>query len=391
MIQALENFIQSIITNIRIVDIMDIALASCIFYFFLNWVRQNISGRTFIGISILFVIYAGARFTGMYLTEALIEALFFIFFIGAIIIFRSDIHRLLDKIGSWKIFGKKSSSSTYNTTNIITEAAALMANEKIGALMVIKGKDSWERQTHGGINLNGKVSVPLLKSIFNPKAPGHDGAVLIEENIITRFSVHLPLSTRLNEMATGGTRHAAALGMSEQCDALVVVVSEESGAISVARDGYIKQLDNNSELKEQLDQFWETHYRPTTNKVSWWKKNSPRTAFSAIILAIILWLAFVFQPGTVYRTYEVPIEYRNVSKKTSSLQESMPVTIRITLSGPGQAFENFNADHLVISFNLKSKKAKDGVLEITNHNLNLPRDIHLYEADPKELYLDTEQ
>src|SRR5919106_5454924 len=115
----------------------------------------------------------------------------------------------------------------------LTEATAHMASLKTGALIAIRGREPWASQIHGGIELGGAVSAPLLYSIFNPDTPGHDGAVLIEDDRLTRFAAHLPLAEELPEVSRyGGTRHAAAVGLSQECDALVIVVSEERGTIS---------------------------------------------------------------------------------------------------------------------------------------------------------------
>src|SRR5699024_8867990 len=140
-------------------------------------------------------------------------------------------------------FRRQAFSQSNVATDIIAEAASKMADEKTGALIVIRGNDQWDRHIHGGIKLEGEISLPFLLSIFNPESPGHDGAVLLEDHEITRFGVHLPLSTNLNRQLTSGTRHAAALGMSEHCDALVVVVSEERGVISVAQAGHLFEVD----------------------------------------------------------------------------------------------------------------------------------------------------
>src|SRR5699024_11365592 len=135
---------------------------------------------------------------------------------------------------------------------------------------------------HGGIKLEGEISLPFLLSIFNPESPGHDGAVLLEDHEITRFGVHLPLSTNLNRQLTSGTRHAAALGMSEHCDALVGVVSEERGVISVAQAGHLFEVDTGSELKNILDDFWNNHYRTSdTSWIDWWKKLHYKTAIAS--------------------------------------------------------------------------------------------------------------
>lgn len=388
MLANIENILTNFIYNIHVVDILDIALAASILYFILEGVRRNVSGRSVAGFAILVVIYTAARLTGMYLTELIIEIVFIVFLVGVVIVFQSDIRRLIARIGNWDLFNSSNFSSIDIVSDTITEAAASMAVSKTGALMVIKGKDNWERQIHGGIALNGLITVPLIQSIFNPKGPGHDGAVLIEENQITRFSVHLPLSTNLNKYSTGGTRHAAALGLSEQCDAFVVVVSEERGEISVAQDGNIHTLDESAELKKRLSRFLEDHYTSSKSKkrTRWWKKSNLRTVAGAVVLSVILWLGFVYQPGTVYRSYEIPIEYRNV-KKGESLQGTFPSNIRITVFGSEQAFENFNPDNLVVSFDLGSPDAKDGVIEISAKNINLPSDLDLYETAPEQLIL----
>lgn len=387
MLANLKNTLTSFIYNIQVIDILDIAVAACILYFILEGIRNKISKRSLAGFSILVVIYTTARLTGMYLTELLIEIVFVVFIVGVVIVFQSDIRRFINRIGNWDYFNKSNFSSIDKVSDIITEAAADMASTKTGALMVIKGKDNWERLIHGGIALNGAITVPLIKSIFNPQGPGHDGAVLIQEDQITRFSVHLPLSTNLGKYSTGGTRHAAALGLSEQCDALVVVVSEERGVISVAQDGNITVLAESTELKKKLNKFLEQHYTSSKQTATrWWKKSNLRTVIGAVVLSLIFWLAFVYQPGTVYRTYQIPIEYRNV-KKGESLQGNFPSNISITIYGSEQAFENFNPDNLVVSFDLGSADAKDGVMEISAKNINLPSDLKLYEATPEELIL----
>jgi DNA integrity scanning protein DisA with diadenylate cyclase activity len=122
----------------------------------------------------------------------------------------------------------------------------------MGALIVIPGRESIERHTEGGIEIDARLSEPLLLSLFDPNSPGHDGAVVIQGSRISAFAVHLPLST---VPAGRGTRHAAALGLAERCDALCVVVSEERGTISLAREGAIRPIANEAQLAGDLPQL----------------------------------------------------------------------------------------------------------------------------------------
>lgn len=386
LLQSLGDLLLNFIRNVRIVDILDIAIIAFFLYIVLNWMRQSASRRTILSFSVLILIYIVARFSGMYLTELLIEGIFIVILIGIVVVFQSDMRRMIDRMSNWSLFEKSSKTSSDIATSIITEATAKMAENKTGALIVIKGKESWERHVHGGIELNGRVTIPLLHSIFNKYAPGHDGAVLMEGNYISKFGVHLPLSTNLHKIGRGGTRHTAALGISEHCDALVVVVSEERGAISIAKDGQLKELESSSDLKKHLDEFWTEHYQSTsTSFTQWWKRRSLVTAFGAMVLSFVLWLTFAYPWETAIRSYDVPIEFRNLQSTNVVLQDSIPSQANVRISGSDQAFRTLDPSTLVISFDLANEDIADGELEITEDNINLPPDLRFFEAFPSAI------
>src|SRR5699024_10927698 len=137
MLQTLNNALNSFVHNIRFVDVLDIVLIAFVFYFILNWIQRNVSGRRLLGLGILVIVYSASRLTGMYLTELLIEAFFFVFIIGLFIVFQADIRQAIDRMGNWNIFGKKSEPPSRNISNVITEACAHMANNKTGALIAV--------------------------------------------------------------------------------------------------------------------------------------------------------------------------------------------------------------------------------------------------------------
>lgn len=117
-------------------------------------------------------------------------------------------------------------------------AASKLGEMRTGALIAVKGAEPWDHHMQGGIELGGAISLPLLFSLFDHRTPGHDGALLIEGNRVTKFAVQLPLAPiPPHVIRYGGTRHAAGLGLAEVCDAFIVVVSEERGTISLAHDG----------------------------------------------------------------------------------------------------------------------------------------------------------
>lgn len=388
ILQNIEDTLYTFIQNIRIVDLLDIGIISSFLYIVLNWLRRSASPRSLLSFLVILVVYIVARFTGMYLTELLIEGLFIIILIGIIVVFQSDMRRIFDRIGSWRFFNKSQPDSANLASSIITEAVAKMADQRTGALIVLKGREDWDRHVHGGIELDGKITIPLLHSIFNTNAPGHDGAVLSDGQRIIKFGVHLPLSTNLYKLSRGGTRHTAALGLSEKCDALVIVVSEERGTISIARNGQIKQLESHSDLKRHLDDFWDEYYRSDSSSFKQWgKSRSLKTALAAGSLAFILWLSLAYPSETVYRTYAVPIEYSNLESTNYVLQDTVPPEARVTLSGSEQAFRTFDPSELIISFDLASEDVEDLELDISSDNINLPTGLQFFEASPPTLKL----
>lgn len=137
---------------------------------------------------------------------------------------------------------------------MIVSSVQYLAKKKIGALIVLVGKNHVERFLEGGYPIDGKFSEPLLLSIFDTRTPGHDGAVVIENGLITKFGAHLPLSDDFKKFGNLGTRHTAGLGLSERTDALVLIVSEERGTITVARHGDLKVV-NVEKLKYEIGIF----------------------------------------------------------------------------------------------------------------------------------------
>lgn len=388
ILQTIVDTLYTFFQNIRIVDVLDIFIISSFLYIVLNMLRKSASRRSLFSLFLILVVYALARLTGMYLTELLIEGLFIIILIGFIVVFQSDIRRIVDSVGNWRFFTKSVPESSDMETSVITEAVVKMADQRLGALIVFKGREDWDRHVHGGIELDGKITIPLLHSIFNTKAPGHDGAVLSDGQRILKFGVHLPLSTNLHKLSRGGTRHTAALGLSEKCDALVIVVSEERGAISIAQDGQIKELESHGDLKKHLDDFWAENYQTDSASFKQWGKNrSLKTALAAGSLAFLLWLSFAYPSETVYRTFEIPIEYSNLESSSYALQDTVPLQARVTLTGSEQAFRNFDPSKVRISFDLTSEDTEDLKLDIDNDNINLPSGLNLFTVDPATLNL----
>jgi hypothetical protein len=270
--------------------------------------------------------------------------------------------------------------------DVLTEATAHMSAIKVGALVAIRGREPWASQIHGGIELGGTVSAPLLYSIFNRDTPGHDGAVLIEDERLTRFAAHLPLAEKLPEASRyGGTRHAAALGLSEQCDALVIVVSEERGTISVAHDGRLTADITAAALRQQLHRF--LHRRDGDEAIEsgrWWSSAPVRTALVSLALAMALWMTLAYSPDTVLRTFTVPIALQNLPEDWVVADE-LPMDAQVELSGSQRTFDELDAESLTVSIDLSRPTRGVRDVVIGDDTLTLPSGITLRRARPAAL------
>lgn len=380
------NFIKELAENIRIVDLLDILIVSVFLFIFINWLRRSASRRLVVAISFFALIYVLARFFQLYLTELLIKTLIVVILIAAIIVFQSDIRRMIDLAWFWTSFRRRTRLSTFaSSVDILTESVGKMAEKKTGALITIRGKESCERHITGGIPLEGRISAPLLYSIFNTSSPGHDGAVIIEGNKIQRFGAHLPLSVNINALGGGNTRHAAGLGLSEHCDALTIIVSEERGTISITENGSLKILKSTVELKNRLEEFYHKNYPPVKDiEANWWNTRNIVTAASALLIAVFAWFLLAYHSDRIFRNYTVPIEFRNITSDFT-LSQQVPSKAEITLEGAEQDFRLLDPSELVISIDLNNLKKGKNDFMITGDALELPAGITLYDMEPKTI------
>jgi diadenylate cyclase len=243
--------------TIFITDILDILIIALLIYSLLLVLRRARYLMMFLGLVIAAGLYLLAKLLNLTLTLHLIQYFGGVALIVLVIIFQSEIRKyfeFLGLIGSRQIkvgFGAAISPAIAE----IVQSCVMMSQKKIGALIVIQGRDTIDTYTPGGTDLDGVISEEILMSIFDPHSLGHDGAVIITNNRIQKFAAHLPLSSNFREIGKHGTRHSAALGLTESTDALCIVVSEEQGSISICRNGRLKPLDNYSDLEKELERY----------------------------------------------------------------------------------------------------------------------------------------
>ena len=384
----MPQFIVTLLDSIRISDIFDIGVITVMSYVVLIWFKKTASRFVLMGIIILGIIYTVARFFHMYLTEYVLQGFFAILLIAMIVIFQEDLRRFFERLATWGVMPKKKSHfPLQDEVALITKATTALARRRRGALIVLRGRDHLERHLDGGITLQGKISGPLLESIFDPHSVGHDGAVILEDGEVTQFAARLPLSTNTREIGLLGLRHTAALGLTERSDALCIIVSEERGTISIAEGGTIHTLLGSEQLPPMLEDFFQKRGTRSRER-SWFRKitENPWEKGIALVLACSLWAVFGYQTETIRRDFVIPIVYRNLPADWI-IEEQKPKDATVTLMGPEQAFGLLNKETLKIAVDITAISEGKQTVVLQRNHVQHPSNLSVVGMRPAQISL----
>ena len=373
---------------LRLADAVDIAVVTAFIYVLIRWVRRSRSRFVLSGLAAITGVYLAARALDMYLTLFLFQLGLTVALLALVVIFQEDIRRAFEHLATNRWLRRpRNPRGLQELVADVVEATDTMAKARTGALMVFKGKEPLERHLTGGNALNGRASPPLLLSVFDSSSPGHDGAVIFDEGRISQFGVHLPLSGEHDALGGHGTRHAAALGISERSDALVVVVSEERGTISVARGGTLTRRSV-TELQGDLERFLGS-LKPAKDKEARGLRDALArnwgSKLAAFGVALAAWFAVQGRASTTLeRTIDVPVVYREVPSQLS-LDVPDAQQVSVTLRGTVRAFSRFDTSSQAVTVAGQGLRPGSQKIQVTTENLNLPEDIELISASPSNL------
>ena len=389
---AFWNQVAFTLKNISLVfawrDAADIAVIAVFFYFAYLLVKRTNSFFIIDGVVLLFIAFLGAKFLGFNLTALLLQYFFGFFIVIMAIVFREELRSFFESISVWgKIRRTRSGEKRGEeaVVDIIRKTLDYLANKRIGALLVFPGGQPLDRLLQGGVLLHGDLSVPLLLSIFDPTSPGHDGAALIDDGMLLKFSAHLPLAERYQKLRDVGTRHRAAVGLSEQSDAFVLAVSEERGTISLARFGKLIVLRDAEEAASRLEEFFDEQ-SPLKSK-TFWKELFFSHFFAkamAIVAACFLWFLFVFQPGHVTRVLTASVEYRFLPAEMEVVK-LVPTEVSVTASGKANDFELLDERTVRVIVDGSSFEEGANKVALLEGMVQLPRSLSIIEIDPKSV------
>lgn len=370
--------------DLRLVDLLDVLALAALAFFVLEWLWRTRYRRLAVRLFPLALAIFVASAADMYMTLRALTMILAVLAIALIVVFQEEIRRGFERLAAPRPDSGRASAIPLDLVQETVDAAFAMAADRIGALIVFRGREPLERLTTEGIFLEGRLSSVLLRSIFETGSPGHDGAVLVESGRVARFAVQLPLA-KSSARGVSGTRHAAALGIAERSDALAVVVSEERGDVSVAHGGAIAGMASADELAQRLTRYLTRRSETMTAPPRWpaLARTGALASVSVAAAALLFWL-FASRADVLQRTYEIPIEYRNLPE-TLSLAPPEPAAVRVTLSGAERDIDSLDRDALALGLDAAAMAPGRGSIRLSADMLELPPEVAVLDIEPERV------
>ena len=272
------DFIRTVLSEMSVSHFIDIVIISYIFYKLYMLLKNTRAEQLVKGIGILLFVLKVSEFLKLNMLHYILQNTLNLGIIALLIIFQPELRRALEYIGRNKLLSKNTREEMeYERNKVASElvdAVARMSRAREGALIVMEREVGLNEYIATGTTVDSAISSDLIVNIFTPKAPLHDGATIIRDERIMAAACVLPLSQDMSVSRELGTRHRAAIGISEVSDAFVIVVSEETGSISIAESGSLQRFVSADKLGERLGEFYSSENVPffSRNVMKWWFK-----------------------------------------------------------------------------------------------------------------------
>lgn len=243
-----------VLQQLRLADAADILIIAVLTYWMITLIRGTRAVQMLVGLAVVALVYTTAQYFELYTLSWILREFLGSIFLVVVVIFQNDIRRALTQVGRGRLFGGDRRAKT-EMIDEVTRAAVALAAKRIGALVVLEREVGLNEYLEAGTVLDARVSRELLTAIFLPQSPIHDGAVIVRRGRITAAGCFLPLTANPAVSKSLGSRHRAAIGITEETDAAVVVVSEEEGRVSLVLEGRIVRDCDAGTLRASLAQL----------------------------------------------------------------------------------------------------------------------------------------
>jgi diadenylate cyclase len=376
-----------ILSSISSREILDIFLVSLAFYIILLFVKQT---RSYFVLTVSIALIALNFFSqnlNLTLTRSILQPLSTLTFIIIAIVFQREIRRFFRWIttGKQHLFDRTHTISR-GVSAEIAEALLYMAKKKIGAIIVFPGKQEIDDIIEGGHMLNGMITKEALLSIFDTGSAGHDGAVIIENDLIKLFGAHLPLARNYNyDIKKAGTRHRAAAGITEDTDSISFVVSEERGIISISKNGTLEQIKGEDTLREILRKLTGESENISQGFWHYFILKNASTKLTAIGITLILWTGLIMQTGIVKKEFSIPLSFQLLSEQYEVDSKAGKTQINVVLQGRSRDITTFDGTKLEAKIDARDFATGTVPLLITEDMITVPSYLSVIDIEPDQV------
>lgn len=270
--ELIAQNLSDLLSSFRWADALDILIVAALIYYILLWLRGTRAEQLLRGIVLIIFIYAMGKLLNLYTINWLFEKFAAVIMILLIIVFQPELRRTLERFGRNRMLGILGFSPMPHGSWFVRQlirAVENLAEGKIGAIVVIEKTSGLTEVVESGVRVDARLNAELILSIFSQKSPLHDGALIIQGDRIVAAGCLLPLSENNLLDRRLGTRHRAAVGLSEQSDAFIIVVSEKTGIISIAENGYLTRFLTREMLEEKIFSLYK--FQPKKIELKPWK------------------------------------------------------------------------------------------------------------------------
>jgi uncharacterized protein (TIGR00159 family) len=372
-------------------DIVDILFLTVVAYQLYVWFRESRALRVIIGLVALGGVYSLAKLWDLYLTTWVFQILWQVLLILLLILFQSEIRQVLERVSPMRYLRSRRRAFKKTFGRELSQLLFEMADDRTGALIVLVKNDDPSEFIHAGQTIMALPDPALIKSIFNRHAPAHDGAVIINQDRITRMGCILPLSENENLPTQYGTRHRAALGLSEVTDAVCLVVSEERSEVATVVDGKIVTWQDPDALTANLNEVIGGPQISVPAIKDFFKDlfiQNWQTKLGALALVTIAWLALASQQESEL-TVAVPVQHNNIPKElvVSTGSTSM---VDLTLSGRRNKIRTLKDQDVQVSVDLSNIDAGRHLIRLSAKNIFLPFGVKIDQVAPQKILVNLE-
>ncbi len=382
-----------IISDLRFQDVLDILFLTIVAYHLYRWFRGTKAFQALVGLIALGVVFTAARTWGLFLTTWVFQLFWQVLVILLIILFQSEIRQALEKVNPLQALGLRRKAGPGRWMQPFSTGVFGLAEQKIGALIVLESMDKAQEWITRGQQLRGEPSPELLLSIFQKRSPLHDGALLIQEGQTAFVCCYLPLSSDESLPTEWGTRHRAAKGLSERCDALVVVVSEERGEVSFFRQKEVKKVTNPEELSQLLTEnlsLPKPARKSPQDQLRAILLSNCKEKGAALLLVLIFWLLLAGQQD--FETgFTVPVELKNIPEQME-IVEPQNLNLRIRVRGLRKDASTLGENNVHVELDLGAAGKGKRTFIISSDQVALPNDrVQVVSIEPSQITFEFRQ